>query len=94
MKKEDIYKSISEMARVTAPGGLIYFNLLSTEDSFFGEGKQIESWGIRAGRARWHNNSIHTLRKRNATTYFQSLSLYARTSGKAPSSMMRTVRSW
>lgn len=41
MKKEDIYKSIGEMARVTAPGGLIYFNLLSTEDSFFGEGKQI-----------------------------------------------------
>lgn len=41
MRKDDIYRSIKEIARVTSPGGLIYFNLLTKEDSFYGEGTRL-----------------------------------------------------
>ncbi len=38
MKKKEIQQSISEMFRVLKPGGLLFYNLLSTDDQFCGEG--------------------------------------------------------
>ncbi len=41
MKKEEIKKSVEEMTRVVRKRGLIYLNLLSTEDSGYGQGEEI-----------------------------------------------------
>lgn len=41
MTKEDIYKSIQEMKRVTKRGGLIFMNFVSTEDERCGLGEKV-----------------------------------------------------
>ncbi len=41
MMKSDIYQSIKEMSRVLKPGGLLYFNLLSTNDSTVSNGRDL-----------------------------------------------------
>ncbi len=41
MKKTDIIKSIEEMKRVTKPGGLLYLNLLTENDTGFGSGEKV-----------------------------------------------------
>lgn len=41
MVKTDIRRALEEMTRVTQPGGLIFVNLLSTEDCLYGEGKEV-----------------------------------------------------
>ncbi|MBN1785358.1 MAG: class I SAM-dependent methyltransferase [Candidatus Methanofastidiosa archaeon] len=41
MKKEEVYCSIGEMARVLRPGGMMFFNLLSNDDGGYGKGNEI-----------------------------------------------------
>jgi len=41
MKKTDIHKAIEEMKRVLIPRGLLFVNLLSTDDESFRSGKEI-----------------------------------------------------
>lgn len=41
MPKSDIKKSINEMKRVARPGGLLYVNLLTENDTGFGTGEKV-----------------------------------------------------
>lgn len=43
MRKRDVIASVLEMIRITEPGGVIYFNLLSKRDSCFGIGSMVEA---------------------------------------------------
>ncbi|HHN81355.1 MAG TPA: class I SAM-dependent methyltransferase [Methanomicrobia archaeon] len=42
LKKKEIQKGIEELHRVTAPGGGVFFNVLSVDDWDFGEGDEVD----------------------------------------------------
>jgi SAM-dependent methyltransferase len=41
LKKKEIRKGIEELRRVTAPGGGVFFNVLSVDDGAYGEGDEV-----------------------------------------------------